>query len=144
MPVTPTRICDTRPGNPSGLSGAILANCEGKDVAPGSPLSVQVSGLGGVPLSATAAVVNLTVNGDSSASYLTAWAAGGPAPASATSVENWPPGGTVAVSTIVPVVPNDDQILLEDGSGSAQAVVDVFGWAVPIPTSSSSASSPSS
>ncbi|MDA8184123.1 MAG: IPT/TIG domain-containing protein, partial [Actinomycetota bacterium] len=33
-PITPTRICDTRDANPSGLSGTALTNCEGK--APGT------------------------------------------------------------------------------------------------------------
>lgn len=79
-PVSPTRICDTRPGNPSGLSGG-AAQCAGKTLSAAGPLTVQVTGNAGVPAGATAAVVNLTAISPSSAGTLSAYPAGEPVPA---------------------------------------------------------------
>ncbi|MGP0031190.1 MAG: hypothetical protein ACLPVF_11865 [Acidimicrobiales bacterium] len=60
--LTPVRICDTRAGNPSGLSGP-AAQCngagDGNPANAGQTLTIQVSGLAGVPVDATAVVVNL-------------------------------------------------------------------------------------
>ena len=78
----PARICDTRPGNPSELSGA-AAQCGSKTLQQGVPLQVQVAGLGGVPQSgASAALLNVTVTDPASSGYLTVYPAGEPAPLS--------------------------------------------------------------
>ena len=78
---TPARICDTRPGNPSGLTGgdaqcnggpATRAAADGRDAAhrPGD-------GNGGVPASGVAAVVlNVTAVGPAAKGYLTVYPAG--------------------------------------------------------------------
>ncbi len=143
---TPTRICDTRAGNPSGLSGAALTNCAGKTLSATSPLDVQVSGLGGVPTDATAVIVNLTATDTTASSYLTATPAGAastaqPAGAASTAqpagatrplttVLAWAPGQSVADLAIVPVG-SGGQIALTNTSGSADVIVDVLGWLVP-------------
>ncbi len=78
--LTPARICDTRSGNPSQLSGA-AAQCGGKTLQQGIPLQVQVAGLGGVPQSgASAALLNVTVTDPTTSGYLTVYPAGEPAP----------------------------------------------------------------
>ena len=134
---TPARICDTRPGNPSGLSGAALSNCAGKTLSATSPLDVQVSGIGGVPTDATAVIVNLTATDTTASSYLTATPAGATStaqPAGATqpltTVLAWAAGQSVADLAIVPVG-SGGQIALTNTSGSADVVVDVVGWLVP-------------
>ena len=38
---TPARICDTRAGNPSGLAGTALTQCEGLAPAPADSLAVR-------------------------------------------------------------------------------------------------------
>ena len=64
MAVSPTRVCDTRSGNPSHLTG-IPSQCNGPEKAMGAPplgtLTVQLSGTGmQVPVNATAVVANVT------------------------------------------------------------------------------------
>jgi hypothetical protein len=78
-PLSPVRICDTRAANPSGLAGQ-EAQCGGETLQAGRPLRVQVTGVGGVPASASAAVVNLTVPDSKAPGYLTAYPAGGSVP----------------------------------------------------------------
>ena len=68
VPLSPSRICDTRSGTGT--------ECSGQTLGTGSVLSVQVTGQGGVPAGATAVVANLTVTKTSAASYLTAYADG--------------------------------------------------------------------
>ena len=150
----PARICDTRPGNPSGLSGAALTNCAGKTLSATSPLDVQVSGIGGVPTDATAVIVNLTATDTTASSYLTAapsGAASSAQPAGATSsaqpagatrplttVLAWQAGQSVADLAIVPVgsggtVPTGayGAVSLYNYVGSPDVVVDVLRRLVP-------------
>lgn len=123
---TPARICDTRTGNPSGLSGTALTQCQGKAPAPGTALSVQVAGLGGVPSSGVAAVVlNLTAVSPTDPGYLTAYPAGGQVPI-ASSV-NYAPGQTVANRVIVGLS-STGAVDIYSSSGTPQVVVDVSGW----------------
>ncbi|MHB1853434.1 MAG: IPT/TIG domain-containing protein [Acidimicrobiales bacterium] len=133
VPITPARICDTRPGNPSGLTGA-ADQCLGHTLVAGSPLDIQVSGVGGVPTSGvTAAVLNVTVTDTAAAGFLTVYPAGGPAPG--TSNIDFSAGETVA---------NQVQVGLSQGgqvavvaSAAADVVVDVDGYfASPAPTGS--------
>jgi len=124
----PTRICDTRTGNPSELSGEALANCEGKTLGSKSTLGVQVAGLGGAPEDATAAIVNLTATNTTATSYLTAYPSG--ATRELTSVLNWTAGQTVADTAIVPLG-SGGRMDLYNYAGSSDVVVDLLGWAVP-------------
>jgi hypothetical protein len=82
--VTPTRICDTRAGNPSGLTGD-AAQCNGTDnagdpLAPDEPLTIDVAGSFGVPTDATAVVLNVTGINPTSGGYVTVYPAGNAAP----------------------------------------------------------------
>ncbi|MDA8380211.1 MAG: IPT/TIG domain-containing protein [Actinomycetota bacterium] len=120
----PARICDTRPNNPSQLSGA-LAQCNGKRLSPGTPLVVDATGRGGVPAQGVAAVVlNVTAVDPAGAGYLTVYPSGDPRPTA--SNVNFAAGQTVANRAIVPVGKGGAVSL--DASQSADAVVDVSGW----------------
>ena len=72
------RICDTRAGNPSGLSGG-AAQCNGtanagERLAAGGVLTVTVDGNAGVPSTGVSAVVlNVTAVNPAAAGYLTAY-----------------------------------------------------------------------
>ncbi len=65
-PVSPLRICDTRSltevGGVGDVAPSVSGPCANKGVplSSGSPLSIQVGGLGGVPSSASAVVLNVT------------------------------------------------------------------------------------
>ena len=79
-PLSPTRICDTRPGNPSSLSGN-AAQCNGpgntgKTMAAGSTLTIDVAGLFTVPADAGAVVLNVTIANPTGAGFLTVFPAG--------------------------------------------------------------------
>ena len=66
----PVRICDTRPGNPSGLSGG-ADQCDGRTLGPAGSDTIQVTGLAGVPSDARAVVVNLTAVFPTADTFLT-------------------------------------------------------------------------
>ncbi|MGP0029245.1 MAG: putative Ig domain-containing protein [Acidimicrobiales bacterium] len=124
----PERICDTRPGNPSGLSGS-AAQCNGAGdtgdpLGAGSTLTIQVTGLAGVPADATAAVVNLTGVGPSAQTHLTVYPA---PPLPTTSDLNIGPGQTRANLTIATLSPSGT-ISIYNNSGSTNVAVDVLGW----------------
>jgi hypothetical protein len=130
---TPARICDTRGGNPSQLSGG-ATQCN-PDVASGSPdnligpttpLTVTVTGLGGVPATGVeAAVLNVTVAKSKSAGYVTAYPAGATQPTA--SNVNFGAGQAIANRVIVPVNPTTGQVTLYSSS-STDIIVDVSGY----------------
>ena len=82
--VAPLRICDTRAGNPSDLTGD-AAQCNGtgdagERLVAGTPLTINVGGSFGVPADATTAVLNVTASNADAAGYITVYPAGGSAP----------------------------------------------------------------
>ncbi len=140
VPLAPARICDTRAGNPSGLSGTELTQCEGRMLGPTSELTIQVAGLAGdgVPLQASGAVLNVTVVGASQPTYLSVYPAGTLRPVA--SGLNAP--GVVPVAGLVYVAlpasgAEAGAVTLYNNSGSADVVVDVEGY-----TAASSGGSP--
>ncbi len=127
-PLPPSRICDTRSGNPSNLSGG-AAQCDGHTLTQGAPLAVQVAGLGGVPASgATAAVLNVTVTDPTSAGYLTVYPAGEAAPLA--SNLDFMAGETVA--NLVEVgLGTRGQVEVVTNATSTDVTVDVEGYVAP-------------
>jgi hypothetical protein len=118
--VTPTRILDTRVGT-GGFRAPIGA---------GQSLALQVAGYGGVPtmtdqVAPTAAVLNVTVTNTTAWSNLTVYPNGSALPLA--SDLNWPAGATVPNLVIVKLGP-DGKIVLENGFGTTDVVVDVEGW----------------
>lgn len=92
VPLTPSRILDTRSGN-----GAPKA-----PVGAGQTVNVQVTGRGGVPASGVAAVVlNVTGTGAAAPGYLVGYPAGIARPG--TSILNYYPGKDVANQTVLKV-----------------------------------------
>jgi hypothetical protein len=111
-PVTPTRVFDSRQSVP---------------VQAGNWVQIQIADLAGVPRSATAALVSLTVDGASGAGYLTAWQCGGSMPV-VSNVNyglNWPAGN----GAIVPLSP--DGSICVFSQSRADVIVDVFGYVGP-------------
>jgi hypothetical protein len=101
--LTPARICDTRSGNPSNLSGGD-AQCNGKTLSVNTPLTVQVAGNGGVPSTGvTAVALNLTAVGYTKPGYLTAYPSGLSSAPTASNVNFAPGEGAVPNRVIVPV-----------------------------------------
>ena len=111
VPISPTRILDTRDSAPLG---------------PGQSLDLQVTGGAGVPDSGTTAVIlNVTVTAPTSAGYLTVWPAGAARPGS--SALNFVAGQTVA--NLVEVgTGSGGAISIFNPAGSVQVVVDLEGY----------------
>jgi RHS repeat-associated protein len=133
-PITSTRVCDTRPGNLSGLSGP-EAQCNGASnvgttIGSGATLAVQVAGLAGVPSSATAVVLNVTAVNESASGWMDIY----PAPVStpASTQLNFTTGAIVSNEVTVGVGTSDD-IEIFNHNGTADAIVDVVGYYVAAP-----------
>jgi hypothetical protein len=115
-PLAPVRILDTRNGT-GGFS---------QKVGPGQAISVQVTGVGGVPAAGVAAVVlNVTVTGPSAGSYLTAYPAGSAVPTA--SNLNFGPGQTVP-NLVAVKVGSGGQVNVYNAVGSTDVIFDVAGW----------------
>ena len=129
---TPTRVCDTRGGNPSHLSGAdtqcntdIASGSKDHLVTTSSPLAVTVAGNGGVPTAGVSAVVlNVTVTAPIAAGYVTAYPTGQSRPIA--SNVNYAGSETVANRVIVPLGTNGRVTLFS--ASPADLIVDVSGW----------------
>jgi hypothetical protein len=128
-PLTPARIFDSRSGVNSIND---VAPVGAKPLSPGlSTFDIGLLGLGGLPTVTTdvlAVVVNITVTDPGANGYLAAYGKGF-APTTPTSIINFAPGQTVPNVSIVR--PGNDGALtigLFGQSGTANVVVDVFGW----------------
>ena len=118
VPLTPSRITDTRSGSGDPNAGAALDA--------GGILNIQVMGAGGVPASGvTAALLNVTVTNTNSGSDLTVYPQLAPRPTA--SNLNWVAGDTVANRVVVPVSSNG-QISVYNDAGSTDVIVDVNGY----------------
>ncbi|GAA2134326.1 hypothetical protein GCM10009760_11490 [Kitasatospora kazusensis] len=78
-----------------------------------------------IPAEATSAVLNVTVTDTTAGGYLTVWPAGQAHPTA--SNLNWTAGTTIANQVTVPVV-NGQVDLAAFGPGSADVIVDLFGY----------------
>jgi glycine rich protein len=119
----PVRICDTRPGNPSKLTGG-ATQCDAQPVGSGKTLTVSVTGLAGVPSGAKAVVVNLTAVSPTVPTYLTVYPA---APIPFVSDLN-PVAGEVRANLAVATLSSNGTISIFNDAGSVNVVVDVLGW----------------
>jgi chitodextrinase len=118
VPLTPSRVTDTRPFSGQANAGLTLG--------PGGRLDVQITGAGGVPATgAAAAVLNVTVTHTSSSGFITAYPTGSSMPLA--SNLNWTAGETVPNRVIVPIG-TGGKVTFYNGSGSADLLVDVNGY----------------
>jgi hypothetical protein len=112
-PVTPARIRDTR--DPPGIK-----------VGAGGEITVDVTGIGGVPTTGvTAVVVNVAVDQPTASSYLTVYPSGQPRPS--TTNLNFGAGQTIGNQATVGVG-SDGNIRVYNLSGQTHVIIDVAGW----------------
>ncbi len=130
----PARIADTRCAaspTPSFCAAEKIptANAALGTIGPKGTISIQVTGVGGVPASGpTAVVLNVTATGTSSPGYLTVWPDGTPQPTA--SNLNWPAGTTIPNRVVVPVG-SGGKIDIFNAAGSTNVIVDVGGYYAP-------------
>ena len=114
-PLDPSRLCDTR----SGLGAA------GGKLGAASTMTLAIAGRGGVPRSATAAVLNVTVVGPSDAGFLAVWPSGEPRPDS--SSINFVPGEVVA-NMVEAKLGTDGKVSIYNHAGDVDVIADVVGY----------------
>ncbi len=125
IPVTPQRICDTRSGNPSHLSGIALTQCQSRTLQYNGVLSIKVDGIAGIPASAGAVVMNVTATDAASPGYVTAWPGGNPRyVTSSLNVVK----GLVSANQIVVEPDASGNISFYNSTDSVNLIVDVEGY----------------
>ncbi len=118
-PVSPQRLLDTRN--------------QGGALTPQETLRVSLGGVGPIPSLVSALVVNVTATDTTAAGFLTVT----PAPSLPTTSDlNWARGQTVANSDIA-TLGSTGQLALYNAAGTAQAIIDVFGYFMPLNPQSS-------
>ncbi|MEO5680108.1 MAG: Ig-like domain repeat protein, partial [Acidimicrobiales bacterium] len=119
VPVTPSRLLDTR----SGTGGPAAP------VGPGATRELVVAGgASGIPSTATAVVLNVTVTSPTATGYLTVYPTGVARPD--TSSLNFVPGQTVG-NLVVVGVGSGGQISMFNFSGTTQVIGDIVGYYAP-------------
>jgi hypothetical protein len=118
VPVVPARITDTRPGSGQPNAGLTLG--------PNAILDVQVTGVGGIPVTgATAVILNVTAVNPTAAGFFNVFPTGKPLPLA--SNLNWLPGVNVPNRVMVPLG-TGGKVSVHNGAGSADLIVDVNGY----------------
>ncbi|QMU75071.1 N-acetylmuramoyl-L-alanine amidase [Streptacidiphilus sp. PB12-B1b] len=110
----PVRVMDTR----SGIGVRTGA------VGPGGTVTLQVGAHNGVPLKATAVVLNVTVTAPTAGGHLTVYPDGSAQPA--VSNLNFTQGETIANLVVVPVV--DGKVVFGNAFGDTQVIADLMGY----------------
>jgi subtilisin family serine protease len=123
----PARAMDTRAGGTLGYAETGPGGTT-QPVGAGQTLSVRVAGLGGVPIGATAVVMNLTATAPTRTTFIAAYPEGGTQPD--TSSLNLGAGQTVANLVVLPVG-TDGRVRLLNAAGTAHLIVDTIGWYAP-------------
>ena len=120
-PVTPVRILDTRTTlTPSGVAGR---------VPEGGTLNLQITGANGIPVDATAVVMNVTAVLPTGTGFVTVWPRGVTQPLS--SNLNFFPGDVVPNLVTVGIGSNGQVSLYQQG-GTNDLIADVVGYYSPV------------
>src|SRR3954451_14626625 len=128
-PLTPARIFDSRPA--SAVNDVAPLGAQPPAAPEPAVFDIGMLGLGGIPATASdvlAVVVNITVTEPGASGYLEAYGKGAK-PGTRTSIINFTANQTVPnVSIVRPGADGQVGIGLFGQSGTAQVIVDVFGW----------------
>jgi hypothetical protein len=120
----PVRICDTRDSNPSDLSAGD-AQCNGNILGSNQSMTVNVTGLAGVPANAKAVVINLTgVAPTAPMTYLTVF----PGPTRPTASDLNLVQDQIKANLVVATLSANGKISIYNQSGNVNVVIDVLGW----------------
>jgi serine protease len=115
--LNPCRVIDTR--NPNGVDGGpILANGQ---------RNFTVRGVCGVPTTAKAVSVNVTITGATSSAYLTLWPSGQPQPGTST-INFTPNDPALANGAIIPLSTNAQDLSVFNAASSVHFILDVTGY----------------
>lgn len=115
---TPTRIMDTRASSQVGPYNTPFG--------PGTVRSLNVIGIGGVPSSVRAVVLNVTVTDTTAPSYLSVYSGDLTSPPVASDL-NWTSGTTIP-NLVVVQVGFKGPINIYNAAGNTDVIIDVVGW----------------
>ena len=119
--VTPVRILDTRTTNtPSGQAGRVVN---------GGVLDVQITGVNGIPVDATAVIMNLTAVLPTASGFLTAFPKGVPQPLA--SNVNFAPGDVVP-NLVTVGIGTGGKVSIANQGGTNDVLADVVGYYSPV------------
>ncbi len=128
-PLPPVRIFDSRPA--TAVNDVVPLGAKPLGAPDPTTFDINLLGAGGIPADSAnvlAVVVNITVTEPGANGYLEAYGKGA-RPADRTSIVNFAPNQTVPnVAIVRPGADGDLTIGLFGQSGTAQVIVDVFGW----------------
>jgi hypothetical protein len=116
--VTPCRVVDTRGANGTNSGPAL---------GPGVTRDFQIRGRCGVPLSAQAVSINVTVVSPSSGSWLAIWPSGSPRPLVST-INFDASSGALANGAIASLSQNTNDLSVFNVDGSVHVLIDVSGY----------------
>lgn len=120
VPVTPTRVFDTRPSAPQGATPVVK-----QKVQAGATLEVQVTGVAGIQFGpATAVSLNVTATGPEGSGYLTVYPCDGEPPLS--SNLNFVTGQAVANAVLTELSPTGTVCFF--AARTTHVLADVNGW----------------
>lgn len=115
--LTPCRVVDTR--NPVATNGGPALTTATRDF--------QVRGNCGVPLTAKAVIINVTVTGATTGSWITLWPSGGSKPwVSAINFDATTPA--LANGAFVALSANTNDLSVSNAVGSVHCIIDVSGY----------------
>jgi hypothetical protein len=121
VPISPTRILDTRPA-PQNVGGFV------GPLGTGETHTFQVTGVAGVPSNATAVTMNVTVDKTTGPSYLTVFPAGAPQPTA--SNLNWVANATIP-NLVTVKIGASGQVSVFNQNAKVHVIADVAGYFVP-------------
>ncbi len=119
--LTPARFLDTRAG--AATFDGVGAGAG--PVGPGGTIQVAVTGRDGIPVTASAVVVNITAVGPSAGTYVTAYPAGAPLPNASTLNLS---AGEVRPNLTIVKLGAGGKISLYNAQGNTDLLGDVIGW----------------
>ena len=116
--LTPCRVVDTR--NPNSVNG-------GPSLAPNATRSFQIRGNCGVPTTAKAVTMNVTMTNASAPSFLTIWPSGQAKPFVST-INFDPTEPALANGAIVGVSTNAQDLSVYNAAGNVNLILDITGY----------------
>jgi hypothetical protein len=115
--LNPTRVLDSR-GGTGGWGGT--------GIGPAATRNLVVRGVGGVPASATAVILNVTSTASTAGSFLQVWPSGSARPTTGSNL-NFGPGQTIP-NLVVVQVGSANSVAFHNELGTTQVVADVVGY----------------
>ena len=115
--LNPCRVVDTR--NADGVDGGPILFTGQRNFT--------VRGVCGVPTTAKAVSVNVTITGATSSAYLTLWPSGQPQPGTST-INFTPNDPALANGAVIPLSTNAQDLAVFNASASVHFILDVTGY----------------